>query len=192
MEYKSTRKERGVTQKLFLIETIETNKETEKKYVIMGSTGNVYDVTITNEPKCTCPDFVTRGNRCKHIYFTLLKIMKINNPDKQVYTDEELNDMFKNIPAITNALCVNEQIKNKYYITKSKGKDRITIRDDDLCPMCLDDIKNGEEYDYCKNKCGRCIHKSCFLVWCIKNPANCLICKTPWYDTTNSQYINLS
>lgn len=179
------RKQRGIMQKLFLIETLVVKNELEREYVIMGSTGNVYNVNITNKPTCTCPDYITRQNRCKHIYFVLIRIMKINNPDKKEYTSDDLKFMFNSIPEITNILCVNKQIKDKYTCSKNN---QVTIKDDDICPICLEDIKNGEEYEFCKAQCGKCVHKLCFSMWCKINPAICLLCKSPW----NSQkYIKL-
>lgn len=174
-----------MTQKLFLIETIEIKDEKSREYVIMGSTGNVYNVIITNDPTCTCPDHITRGNRCKHIYFVLIRIMKVKDPDKKKYTDIDLQDMFSNIPEITNVLCVSQQIKEKYSHSKNNT---ITIKDDDICPICLEDIQNGEEYDYCKAQCGKCVHKLCFSMWCKINPAICLTCRSPWGV---QKYLNL-
>ena len=87
----STRKNRGLTQKLFIIES-----KSDYDYVIMGSTGNVYDVTISNIPTCTCPDFTTRGNRCKHIYFIMMKIMKVINDEQEEYSDDDIAQMVLN------------------------------------------------------------------------------------------------
>lgn len=37
--------------------------------IIKGSKGNEYTVTLTNDvaEKCTCPAFIYRGGRCKHL-----------------------------------------------------------------------------------------------------------------------------
>ena len=183
------RKERGVTQKIFLIEVIQEKNQILREYVVMGITGNVYNVTISNEPSCTCPDYTQRHNRCKHIYFILLRVMKITDPDKDKYSDDDLTNMFLNIPEITKALCVDGKIRDKYIASSSKKS--VTIKNDDLCPMCLDDIENGDEYDYCKNGCGKCIHKICFESWCKNHPVACLICKAQWDGIGVSNYINL-
>jgi len=170
------RKQRGATQKLFLVETLEQKNDNERQYVIMGSTGNVYTVTISCTPTCTCPDYKTRYNRCKHIFFVLLRIMKVKDPDKNKYTDIEIKNMFDNIPEITNALCVNNSIKDKYIQVKEGGKGQ--IRDDDVCPICLDDIKseNNEPFDSC-NICRKCVHTDCFNMWKKKNTSVCLFCR---------------
>lgn len=179
------RKARGITPKLFLIETIERVDDLSCSYIIMGSTGNVYNVVITNKPSCTCPDYIAIANRCKHIYFVLLRIMKVINADKERYSDKDLKEMFINIPEITKVLCVNEKIRNKY-ITSKKG---VQAKDDDLCPICLEDINNGEQFEHCQTGCGKCVHSLCFNMWCLKNPPKCLTCKSPWGV---QKYINLN
>ena len=47
-----------------------------QKYVLLGSTGNAYDVHITEQSTCSCPDS-QKGNLCKHIIFILAKVLKV-------------------------------------------------------------------------------------------------------------------
>jgi len=187
------RKKRGLTQKIFLIETKEITDEKMREYVVIGSSYNVYNIVIKNIPTCTCPDYMTRKKRCKHIYFVMLRIMKIIDCDKKQYGDEELINMFKNIPEITNLLCVNNEVKDMYLKSKKSEKSEkseITIKTDDICPICLDDIQNGEDYEHCKSQCGKCVHVSCFKMWCVKNPSVCLMCRSPWNENNNNNNNN--
>lgn len=191
----ATRKQRGIEQSIFLIETvIDDTKHNERKYIVMGSTGNVYDVVIKNKPECSCPDYMTRGNRCKHLYFILIRVMKAKCVDKKRYSDEDLVTMFNNIPPITNNLVVGQNKKEKY--KKLKGNDgkiiTVDIRGtDDLCPICLDDLQDGNKLDYCKYSCGKPIHELCFQMWCKKKDATCVFCRRPWFPVDNGKYINL-
>lgn len=189
-----SRKIRGSTQNIFLIETIIDDIKEERKYVVMGSTGNVYNVTIKEKPECTCPDFMTRNKRCKHVYFILIKVMKADNIDHEIYSKEALEKMFKNIPQITNNLIVNNNIKNKYDKLKKNEKIEITMKNtDDLCPICLDDLENGCELDFCKYSCGKPVHTLCYAMWIKKKAPNCIYCSVDWYKKeVNSKYINLS
>lgn len=41
----------------------------ELLFDIIGSTGNLYKVTIKKEPECDCPDG-RKGNFCKHIIYS--------------------------------------------------------------------------------------------------------------------------
>ena len=88
-----------------------------------------------------------------------------------------------------NLIYVNNSIKQKYI--KLSNTNLIVAKGiDDLCPICLDNIDNGEEYDFCKQDCNRCVHKECFSMWCTKNTAICLFCKKPWNYTINNTINN--
>ena len=69
---------RAYDDPLYLIESIPPEDEDDpiREFLVMGTTGNVYTVTIENEPSCTCPDFQLRQRRCKHIFFILMRVMK--------------------------------------------------------------------------------------------------------------------
>lgn len=185
----TVRKDRGLTQKLYLID-----KKNDYEYVIMGSTGNVYDVKISKNPTCSCPDCKTNGNRCKHIYFVLMRIMKLSDSmiTQKTYSEIELQDMkMKNADKTIHA---NDLVKKKYKKIQDKqnNADLSVANTDDLCPVCLDDIENGEEYDYCKLYCNKAIHILCFQMWCKKNIPKCLFCQKPWNKLADgSEYINL-
>lgn len=66
------RLDRVRTQRMFLIDRERKlgRDGTEEKEVfdIAGTTGNIYQVTICKQPKCTCPDN-QKGNQCKHIVY---------------------------------------------------------------------------------------------------------------------------
>jgi hypothetical protein len=187
------RKQRGLTQKIYLIEIIQPTSELIRDFIVMGSTGNVYTVSIKYIPSCSCPDNTTRKKNCKHIFFILVKIMNCFNPDLGIYTKEQLKNMFDAIPNITNLLCVDENTKNKYEQLKNKKTDTIQkTLDDDICPICLEDLNNGEELSYCKVKCGKNIHTNCFTMVNSKkiNDIICVFCRSPW--NKEEKYINLS
>ncbi len=200
----TTRKERAYKQKIFLLESIPKSKYV-RDYVVCGHSKNVYTISIKDIPKCTCPDHQTRHRRCKHIYFILCRIMKIKpgKEDTPSFSKRALTMMFKNIPPITNNLIPGATVLDKY--TKLKGttlgNDSVIVKqrmDQDTCPVCLDDIDNGEDLDYCKYSCGNPIHKECFKMWTTYHPARCVFCKANWrapkYATAtanSSKYINL-
>ncbi|AYV78655.1 MAG: hypothetical protein Edafosvirus22_12 [Edafosvirus sp.] len=197
------RKLRGLNQKLFLIETLPVVNPANliREYSVMGLTGNVYKVSIKNTPECTCPDFQIRHKKCKHIYFILMRVMQIKTKiDSHQYTDDELKMMFTFIPPITDALCIDHLTRKKYDVHRTKiavgtTDKTITMKGkDDLCPVCLDDIVNGEEFDYCKTSCGRCIHNSCFKMWSSKNGEFCVFCRGSWNlpQALTQKYVNLA
>lgn len=68
------------TQKMFLIERQRSRSDDgtheEETFDIAGTTGNIYQVTVSKEPKCTCPDGM-KGNQCKHIIYVSLACFKV-------------------------------------------------------------------------------------------------------------------
>lgn len=185
------RKNRGNTQKIYLIET-KNISTFSRQYIIMGSTGNIYKIIIDTKPSCTCPDFMTRNVRCKHIYFVLSRVMKLEDVDQKEFKEQELLLMFQNIPLIAKTLCVNDDIKSKYYkVVNDENSDSKDIKGlDDICPICLDDVDDGHKIDSCK-KCKRSVHDLCFKMWCKINKKECMFCKSNWNSMTNNGYINL-
>jgi len=100
--------------------------------------------------------------------------------------------MFSNIPKIGKQLIAGDKIKEKYSKLKNKSKSKqVTQKDtDDLCPICLEDLENGEELDYCKFSCGKPVHTECYKMWLKKKAAKCIYCQANWH-TEKTNYINL-
>ena len=171
----SGRIERCYTDNIYLIESYPPEEENERKYLIMGNSGNTYKVKISNFPSCTCPDYKIRRNRCKHIYFVLIRIMNISNYTDREYSDEELSQMFMNIPHISRNLIYKGENNEEQKIVEQK------FEKGDICPVCLDDLENGKELDYCKYSCGKTIHKKCFSMWEKSKGKVCVFCRGKWY-----------
>jgi hypothetical protein len=59
-------------QRMFLIDrerkTSADGRHEEEVFDLAGTTGNIYQVTISRQPRCTCPDNL-KGNQCKHIVY---------------------------------------------------------------------------------------------------------------------------
>ena len=172
----SQRIERCYTDNIYLIESLPSEDEYERRYLIMGNSGNTYKVTIAKKPNCTCPDYRTRRNRCKHIFFVLIRIMNINNFTDRQFSEEELVDMFSNIPDIPqNLIYQGERPEEPKAVNQKFDKG-------DVCPICLDPLENGKELDYCKYSCGKTIHKKCFSMWEKSKGGVCVFCRAQWYS----------
>ena len=180
----SQRIERCYTDNIYLIESVPPDSEddTERTYVIMGHSGHVYNVTISHRPKCTCPDFYLRGNRCKHIYFVLIRIMNIDNVTDKYYSDDDLTDMFRNIPPIAQNLMYKGSD-----VEVNEGKEvEQKFEEGDICPICLDPLENGKELDFCRYSCGKTIHSKCFSMWVKSKGSICVFCRAQWYNANAS------
>ena len=54
------------------------------------SVGTLYEVNISQEASCTCPDYETRGIRCKHMYAANFVMMREENADGTTTVTESL------------------------------------------------------------------------------------------------------
>jgi len=191
------RKQRGLSQKIFMIE-YRKNSEFDMEFDVMGTTKNAYTVKINKTPTCSCPDHTTRHRRCKHIFFVMRRIMKIDEDieETEKFTNSQLKTMIKNMPNVIGDLVVTDAIKNKYGSMKNKKINGVVdMRElDDVCCICFDDLDNGDEIDYCKYNCGKPIHKECFEMYCAMKQQKCLICGNQWINeiSEDNSYINLS
>lgn len=197
------RKNRGLTQKIYLIMTHTYNNDVlERSYDVMGTTNNVYNVIVKSQPACTCPDYMNRQRRCKHIYFVLSRIMKVQQDkvDKVEYSDSDLKYMFEHIPYITENLRVNALTAEKYKQLKMNNNGEVSMRkidDEDECPICLDLFyMNTDDITFCRYSCGNVIHKTCFDRYTTKQTKDCIkcvYCRQPWFkhNSVSSQYINI-
>ena len=169
---------------MFLIDTlpVDVDHPLERTFVVMGSSGNPYQVTISNYPRCTCTDNQLNGRRCKHIFFVLLRIMNATNYMRRKYSDTELVSMYVNIPSIeTNLIYKGKKPKIKEVVEQK-------FDEGDKCPICLDLLENGKELDFCKYSCGKTIHKECHKQWKVSKGNICVYCRGKWYSDGEEFY----
>jgi hypothetical protein len=140
---------------------------------IVGSTGNIYTVTISKEPNCTCPDS-QKGHECKHKVYALHTVLKA--PEYLVYQlgllSTELREIFEAAPPIPT---------DSSEASDNDGKRKPV---DGECPICYMDLDEKEnELVWCKAACGNNMHKTCFEQWVVSqrgNTVKCVYCRTPW------------
>jgi hypothetical protein len=89
----NVRKQRALTQNINLMDIIYSTNELERKYIVIGTTGSIYEVLIKDKPECTCLDFQNHKIRCKHIYYILMQVINTVNIDNETYTPNEVRDM---------------------------------------------------------------------------------------------------
>lgn len=197
------RKENALKDKLYYIES-QKKSEIKKAYKVMGTTGNIYTVTLSNKIGCSCPDYKFRHKKCKHIYFVLIKLLKLKDVNQEAFTTEELADLLnrKDINDGGVVLSGEKMLKYKKLVNGNIEIIELEPKTDDLCPICMDDITNGEEYTHCKYSCGKCIHTDCLNTYNKNKGTNkitkCLMCTRDFNVKPSVEckmengYINLS
>jgi len=94
--------------------------ELKCEFIVLGSTGNVYNTTFGRVPHCTCPDYAKGNTTCKHILFLTTQIMGIDPNDKlayqAAYIGEELEEMYNQMEdeGIDKALVANKSVRSAY------------------------------------------------------------------------------
>lgn len=140
---------------------------------IVGSTGNIYKVTIGRLPECTCPDH-RKGNECKHKVYAMHTVLKA--PEHLEYQlaflKPELDEIFANAPPVPTDIGDNEDKDGK----------RKPIEGE--CPICYTDLEEDKnELVWCKAACGNNMHKSCFEQWATSQrgqTVRCVYCRAGW------------
>lgn len=191
-EKDDARMKKALKERIYLVEAIEPESENQlsREFVVMGTRGNEYTVTIDRHPHCTCPDYTHRKGRCKHCFFVLMRIMKVEGDMVQqyYYDKNELREMFNNIPEITANLY--DRNINKAFEDEESTKDseefvkQKPIEGD--CPICLTSLEIGE-VDFCKKCCGNNVHVDCFRRWAQKKKEFCVYCRAPWIYAKNNK-----
>jgi hypothetical protein len=98
----------------------------------------------------------------------LIKIFGVDDPYKEKFTTAEIKKYLKKYQKNI------EKFTIKYDATNKCVDVGVKCLDDDCC-ICLDSLSNGESYVYCKQSCGRAVHKDCYNVISKVNK-NCPYC----------------
>ena len=172
----------------------------EREYAVLGSTGNVYTITIGTLNECSCPDFA-KGNLCKHIMFIMLKVLRVRHNSEYVYQKAllttELEEIFAAAPQTLFGVMANAEVRRQYNKAIG-GEDDETAGDIEAgevkrkelsgeCPICMEDIDEKEATTWCRAQCGNNVHVQCFKEWKKSQirageEVQCMFCRAPWID----------
>jgi len=170
--------------------------ETEREYAVLGSTGNVYTITIGTLHNCTCPDF-QKGNLCKHVFFVLLKVLRVPSNSIYVYQKallkSELHEIFQAAPLTLfgSSVLANSSVRNKYKQSMGGTEcEHEEVERKDICgdcPVCMEELDGNEATTWCRGQCGNNVHVECFKEWRdnqqrMGQDVVCMFCRSEWID----------
>ncbi|KAJ7732333.1 hypothetical protein DFH07DRAFT_906092 [Mycena maculata] len=200
------RVERVMSQRFYMVDRNRAEGELKEEFQVLGSTGNIYTVTIQHRPSCNCPD-AQKGNHCKHILFIFFKVLQVTQASglwyQKALLTTELETIFAQAPLAPNALA-HPRIREAYARATGKAttssqppstpeeggpKKRAPGPDDD-CPICYDGMHEAPSLTYCE-ACGNAVHGECFAQW--KQTASskgakltCIYCRAEWPTASGS------
>eukprot|EP01031_Cornospumella_fuschlensis_P025492 gene25492-30777_t len=163
---------RAVSQRMYMVNQEDLSNEEGlcRKYAVLGSTGNVYDIKIERIPSCTCPDAAKKG-LCKHIIFIMVKVLQVPQNSELVYQrallQSELAQIFATAPEPAASVQAKKEVIVAY--NKSLGIDSgeagggggasssssdaaAPVNDkkpEGDCPVCFEDMTGGEALESC-------------------------------------------
>jgi len=131
---------------------------------VIGSTGSVYTVTISNDTSCTCPDHTQRKMPCKHIYFVLAKCLKAENWKKGTnFSDDQVRHMLTKVPVDSDELLEKKAPPPEGQHVAPLRQRRKFEEQTEGCPICLDCfVPEKEKIIYCGQSCGYNFHEVCY------------------------------
>lgn len=167
---------RAQTQRMIVIGRTRhgQGEELHEDIDIVGTTGNIYTVTIGRLPSCTCPDH-GKGNECKHKVYALHTVLRAPTElqYQRAFLTAEVEEILANAPPIPNATSDSEE--------DNDGK-RKPIEGE--CPICYMDFDpDNNAIVWCKAACGNNMHKDCFDQWAASQrgqEVRCVYCRQPW------------
>ena len=173
------------TSRALLDQSNQDDQPLRETFLLAGTTGNVYNITISNLPTCTCPDFRKNQSQCKHIIYVLTNILKVREDlaYQLAFLRDELTEMFEQAPLPSDGTKSNEE---------GNGSDKRKALDGD-CPICFMsmDPESEEDFLWCKSSCGQNVHRECFEQWAKSSVASngkvrCVYCRAEWEGDENS------
>ncbi|OIV97806.1 hypothetical protein TanjilG_12563 [Lupinus angustifolius] len=169
-------------------------------FFILGATGNVYTVSLTTTPSCTCPD---RTTPCKHILFVFIRVLGVSLDDvclrRRTLRPCQLQRLLA-MPTLPEAVAggILRQRFHQLFLDGGEGGSSgasIEMEDGATCPICLDEMGKEEKLVAC-GTCHNPIHEECLMRWKRskgRRTASCVICRARWRDRTEQdKYVNLS
>lgn len=178
----------------------------DSDFFVLGATGNVYIVTLSATPSCTCPD---RATPCKHILFVFVRVLGVP------LDDSCLRRRTLRACRLTRLLCtptspdsvagagVRERFHQLFFrqgsSSSSSRPSTVEFEEGTTCPVCLEEMDGKEERVVACGTCRNPIHEECLMRWkrsTGRRSASCVICRARWRVRTSTsdqdQYLNLS
>lgn len=177
----------------------------DSTFYVLGATGNVYTITLSSTPSCSCPD---RTTPCKHILFIYIRVLNISLDDtclwRRTLRPCQLSRLL-NTPMSSQALAgasTRAKFHQLYFQDRFDNNNNtrpiLNLEDGTLCPICLEELKREEKLVACAT-CRNLLHEECLMAWkrsSRRRSTSCVICRARWRSIREREdqerYLNLS
>ncbi|XP_064624715.1 mitogen-activated protein kinase kinase kinase 1-like isoform X2 [Lineus longissimus] len=150
---------------------------------------------IIGPQSCSCG----KGPHCIHLLFVMLRVLQVSESDPSLWNRElknfEVESLFANFydrrkkkrksrsPSAGREKKRDENIRSSQ--ESLSGSDTGTNEEEDLCPICLLEMIDGESLVQCEDGCQNKLHHHCISIWFEEcrlqnDPLICPLCRTKW------------
>lgn len=184
------------------------------EFFVLGATGNVYTVTLSTAPACTCPDTAVP---CKHILFVLLRVLGLSLDEACVWRQSLRPCQVARLvatPTFPDVLA-GARARERFHqlwaarpppengsrpAADGRRREEASSRamDGAACPVCLEDLAQQAPLLTCRT-CRNAVHAECFARWKrsrARRAATCVVCRSRWRlprkEQQEKQYMNLA
>jgi hypothetical protein len=191
--------ERATSQRFFVLGRTRCGTQDcpEEMVELTGSTGNIYNVHIAQNPTCDCPH-ARKGHQCKHWLYVMSRVLRarFDLVYQLALLSSELREIMANAPPPLDETAAEQG--------SDHHKNRKPIEGD--CPICFEELSaaagaddgaeesgggskhNTEQLVWCRAACGQNMHKQCFQMWSATkrqqaggaSKVTCPFCRSPW------------
>lgn len=161
-------------------------------------------VIISYKPQCSCKVFEQSGKICKHLLFIYLRILKVDTNDeiltKLVLEEEELTEVLRKLKTVVKAVKNYKPSFKKSFGTRSTSQNSNSVEvirenwADKVCGLCFEFLNSNNSMVWCRVKCGKNMHRSCYDRWCEYEKSEekqCPYCFSVWpFIPKNTRFQN--
>ncbi|KAF8648260.1 hypothetical protein HU200_064832 [Digitaria exilis] len=190
------------------------------EFFVLGATGNVYTVTLSTSPACTCPD---PAAPCKHVLFVLLRVLGLSLDEACVWRQSLRPCQVARLVATPTScpdVLAGARARERFHqlwsarpatATSNKATDvgqqeaasSGRSLEDATCPVCLEEMAAPAQQQGAILTCRTCrnaVHAECFARWKrsrARRAATCVVCRSRWRQPNRRQpeqekYLNLA
>lgn len=151
-----------------------------------GETPRRFKVSIGETHSCSCRS----GNElCIHILFVLMRVFRMPAANPLIWqlslTEREIAELMRGrVNVHTRPPPRAAPASESAGASEETSVERKELGEDP-CPICYDDMSEGQQITYCKSACGNNVHTKCMKMWADNRIANgeevtCPMCRTGW------------
>ncbi|XP_066996499.2 mitogen-activated protein kinase kinase kinase 1 [Anabrus simplex] len=167
---------------------------------------------VIGPQSCSCG----RGPHCLHLLFVMLRVFQVPENDTRIYAKElknfEVESLFRHYQQRRNSRVsgMPEEIHKDSSLTPSnvdsspspltEGSSRSVVdsasdnknaEEEEVCPICLLEMVDGESLVVCTSGCRNKLHLHCMAIWAAECTQQgeyvlCPLCRQPWCDEASA------